>query len=110
MTDDIKKKPNNVKTIRKDIVLPTEEAPKLEIDQFLVESLENLVSQVKSGEITEVVWVCSGDKLVGRGILGWSPNAHLMNSNLETALMLFKEERVYPAMLGEDYYLDFDEQ
>lgn len=110
MTDDTKKKPNNVKTIRKDIVLPTEEAPKLEPIPQIVTRLEELLVEAKDGKIRELAYaVCDNTDQTNFGIFGKPENFTLMNTQLDALKVLYTDTVVMPMFFGYDED-DFDEQ
>jgi len=109
MTDESKKKPNNVKTIRKDIVLPTEEPPKLEPIPHIVTRLEELLADVKEGKIRELAYAaCDVADQTNFGILGYPINFTLMNTQLDALKTLYTESVVMPMFFGFDE--EFDEQ
>lgn len=102
MTD---RKDPKIRAIHKGIRLPTEEVEVKVANPNLVAVVEGLLEGVKSCRITEVCYVGVGDNGdTMRGIAGVCKYPFIMSSQLTVLDMLYKEEVIYPILLGPDHY------
>lgn len=91
---------DNVKAIRKDIKISTEEEV-LEPLQPIVDALERLLVKAKEGSLRELCYVTSyNDQVSDRQIVGEPNNFNLVQNQLRILDMEYFEGVVYPNMGG----------
>ena len=104
MTDEQKpKKPTNVKSIRPEIKVETEDDVKV-AEPHLLTIIEKFKEQVVACNITEfmIVGVGSNDTIF-RATVGASTKPFLMASLIATEQALYNENRVFPFTAPEQY-------
>lgn len=72
-------------------------------------SVDLLREEVLKGNVTEVIYIAVGDDgYTLRALVGDSTQPFLLSKQLDVAKLLYNEERIFPLLLSEEYYIQED--